>query len=48
MATEQVLQAVKGQLGGKWKYDRGENFEDALREMGKLFFLNTAMEITFT
>lgn len=39
MATEEVFQAVKGQLGGKWKYDRGENFEDALREMGRWFLL---------
>jgi len=35
MSTDEVLHCVNSQIGGKWKYDRGEHFEEALREMGK-------------
>jgi len=29
------MNAIEGQLVGKWCLDRSENFEDALKEMGK-------------
>ena len=33
-----ALDEIKEQLGGKWKLDRSENFDEFLKELGKHFF----------
>ena len=30
-----ALEEIKSQLGGKWKLDRSENFDEFLKELGK-------------
>lgn len=34
-----ALEEIKLQLGGKWKLDRSENFDEFLKELGKCFIL---------
>lgn len=34
-----ALDEIKSELGGKWKLDRSENFDDFLKELGEHFFL---------
>jgi hypothetical protein len=32
-----ALEEIKLQLGGKWKLDRSENFDEFLKELGECF-----------
>ena len=36
---EEIEKEIDEQIGGKWVLDRSENFDDALKEMGKAFQL---------
>ena len=38
MSQEDALAEIKEKFEGNWKVDRSENFEDFLREVGKLSF----------
>lgn len=37
---EKSSKTIQNQLGGLWIFDRGEHFEDALKEMGKLIYVS--------
>ena len=48
MADEQKYAEIKEKFAGSWKLDRSENFEEFLREVGKLnvstvYFLSTVI-----
>lgn len=44
---EMALEEIQSQLGGKWKLDRSENFDEFLKELGKSLSLSLSSNTWF-
>jgi len=40
-----VADEIQTQLVGNWTLDRSDNFEEALKEMGEIYFLTFKLKI---